>query len=150
MLTCTCVNVTWVAMPTGQVLRWHFLIMVQPSVMRGAVENPYSSAPSMAATTTSRPVTQSHRNWLGSSLPQTYFTWIEHGIFHVNQHENISHEIYMKLLKYISHLLLNARVMWKFSSDFHMGQISLYLYIVHAFCCTVKNDPFEKLLCTDT
>ncbi len=43
-------------MPTGQVSRWHTLIMMQPITTRGAVENPYSSAPSKAATTTSRPV----------------------------------------------------------------------------------------------
>ena len=44
------------AMPTGQVLRWHFRIMMQPSVISGAVEKPNSSAPSIAAITTSRPV----------------------------------------------------------------------------------------------
>ena len=43
-------------MPTGQVFRWHLRIMMQPSVMSGAVEKPNSSAPSMQATTTSRPV----------------------------------------------------------------------------------------------
>mmetsp|Transcript_41654 Transcript_41654/g.70794 ORF Transcript_41654/g.70794 Transcript_41654/m.70794 type:complete len:201 (-) Transcript_41654:3255-3857(-) len=46
---------SWVAMPTGQVLRWHLRIMMQPSAIRGAVEKPNSSAPSNAATTTSRP-----------------------------------------------------------------------------------------------
>ena len=43
-------------MPTGQVLRWQTRIMMQPMTTRGAVEKPYSSAPSSAATTTSRPV----------------------------------------------------------------------------------------------
>ena len=43
-------------MPTGQVFRWHLRIMMQPIVIRGAVEKPNSSAPSMQATTTSRPV----------------------------------------------------------------------------------------------
>ena len=33
-------------MPTGQVLRWHFRIMMQPSTISGAVAKPYSSAPS--------------------------------------------------------------------------------------------------------
>ena len=45
-----------VAMPTGQVLRWHLRIMMQPAAINGAVANPNSSAPSMAPTTTSRPV----------------------------------------------------------------------------------------------
>lgn len=47
---------TCVAMPTGQVLVWHLRIMMQPSVMRGAVAKPNSSAPSSAATVMSRPV----------------------------------------------------------------------------------------------
>lgn len=42
-------------MPTGHVLRWHFLIIVHPMAIRGAVLKPNSSAPSMAAITTSRP-----------------------------------------------------------------------------------------------
>ena len=45
-----------VAMPTGQVLRWQTRIITQPSVTSGAVAKPNSSAPSSAATTTSRPV----------------------------------------------------------------------------------------------
>ena len=45
-----------VATPTGQVLRWHLRIMMQPAAISGAVEKPYSSAPSRAAITTSRPV----------------------------------------------------------------------------------------------
>ena len=45
-----------VAMPTGQVFRWHLRIMMQPIDTSGAVENPNSSAPSSAAITTSRPV----------------------------------------------------------------------------------------------
>ena len=44
------------ATPTGQVLRWHLRIMMQPSVTSGAVAKPNSSAPSIAAITTSRPV----------------------------------------------------------------------------------------------
>jgi hypothetical protein len=47
-------------MPTGQVLRWHFLIMVQPSTMSGAVLKPNSSAPSNAPTTTSLPTHNKH------------------------------------------------------------------------------------------
>jgi hypothetical protein len=45
-----------VAMPTGQVFRWHLRIMMQPMVTSGAVAKPNSSAPSSAAITTSRPV----------------------------------------------------------------------------------------------
>ena len=46
----------WVAMPTGQLSRWHERTMRQPSARRSDVPNAYSSAPSSAATTTSRPV----------------------------------------------------------------------------------------------
>ena len=46
---------TCVAMPTGQVLRWHFLIIVQPRTISGAVEKPNSSPPSRAPITISRP-----------------------------------------------------------------------------------------------
>mmetsp|Transcript_15753 Transcript_15753/g.50787 ORF Transcript_15753/g.50787 Transcript_15753/m.50787 type:complete len:292 (+) Transcript_15753:1056-1931(+) len=45
-----------VAMPTGQVLRWHLRIMMQPSAISGVVAKPNSSAPSSAAIVTSRPV----------------------------------------------------------------------------------------------
>ncbi len=45
-----------VAMPTGQVFRWHLRIMMQPMATSGAVEKPNSSAPSSAAMVTSRPV----------------------------------------------------------------------------------------------
>ena len=45
-----------VATPTGQVLRWHLRIMMQPAAISGAVAKPNSSAPSSAPTTTSRPV----------------------------------------------------------------------------------------------
>src|SRR5258707_1222246 len=47
---------SWVATPTGQVLRWHLRIMMQPEAISGAVAKPYSSAPRSAATATSRPV----------------------------------------------------------------------------------------------
>lgn len=43
------------ATPTGQVLRWHLRIIVQPKTIKGAVLNPISSAPNKAATTTSKP-----------------------------------------------------------------------------------------------
>ena len=43
-------------MPTGQVFRWQTRIITQPVATSGAVEKPTSSAPSSAATTTSRPV----------------------------------------------------------------------------------------------
>ncbi len=46
----------WVATPTGQVSRWQTRIITQPATTSGAVANPNSSAPSRAATTTSRPV----------------------------------------------------------------------------------------------
>jgi hypothetical protein len=45
-----------VAMPTGQVFRWHLRIMMQPMAISGMVAKPNSSAPSSAAMTTSRPV----------------------------------------------------------------------------------------------
>ena len=45
-----------VAIPTGQVFRWHLRIMMQPIATSGAVEKPNSSAPSSAAIVTSRPV----------------------------------------------------------------------------------------------
>ena len=45
-----------VATPTGQVLRWHLRIMMQPRLMSGMVAKPNSSAPSSAAMATSRPV----------------------------------------------------------------------------------------------
>jgi len=41
-----------VATPTGQVLRWHLRIMMQPAAIKGAVANPNSSAPSNAPITT--------------------------------------------------------------------------------------------------
>ena len=47
---------SWVAMPAGQVSRLHARIMQQPRVTRGAVAKPNSSAPSIQATATSRPV----------------------------------------------------------------------------------------------
>ncbi len=40
----------------GQVSRWQTRIMMQPLTTSGAVAKPYSSAPSSAAITTSRPV----------------------------------------------------------------------------------------------
>jgi hypothetical protein len=49
-------DVSCVAMPTGQVLRWHLRIIIQPMVMSGAVEKPNSSAPSKTPIATSRPV----------------------------------------------------------------------------------------------
>ena len=45
-----------VATPNGQVSRLHTLIIAQPSVISGAVAKPNSSAPRIAAITTSRPV----------------------------------------------------------------------------------------------
>ena len=54
---------SWVAMPTGQVFRWHLRIMMQPDATRGAVEKPNSSAPSRAPMTTSRPVRNPPSTW---------------------------------------------------------------------------------------
>ena len=45
-----------VAIPTGQVFKWHFLIIIQPEETNGAVAKPNSSAPSKQAIATSRPV----------------------------------------------------------------------------------------------
>ena len=45
-----------VAIPTGQVSRLQTLIMTQPIVTSGAVAKPNSSAPSMQAMATSRPL----------------------------------------------------------------------------------------------
>ncbi len=42
--------------PTGQVLEWHWRTMMQPMATSDAVPMPNSSAPSIAAITTSRPV----------------------------------------------------------------------------------------------
>ena len=47
---------SWVAIPAGQVPRLHTRIMQQPMVTRGAVAKPNSSAPSMQAMATSRPL----------------------------------------------------------------------------------------------
>ncbi len=64
-----------VATPTGQVLRWHLRIMMQPMAMRAPVAMPHSSAPSRVAMATSRPVrsrpsvwsTTRSRRWLRMS-----------------------------------------------------------------------------------
>ena len=45
-----------VATPTGHVSRLHTLIITQPIVTSGAVANPNSSAPSIAAIATSLPL----------------------------------------------------------------------------------------------
>ncbi len=47
---------SWLAIPTGQVFRWQTRIITQPAAISGAVENANSSAPSSAATSTSRGV----------------------------------------------------------------------------------------------
>ena len=46
----------WVQTPTGQVLEWHCRTMMQPMATSDAVPMPNSSAPRIAAITTSRPV----------------------------------------------------------------------------------------------
>ena len=84
---------SWVQMPTGQVLEWHCRTMMQPIATSDAVPMPNSSAPSMAAITTSRPVLRppsvrsltvlrsrfSVSTWCASARPSsqgrpTYFT----------------------------------------------------------------------------
>ena len=62
----------WVATPTGQVSRLHTRIITHPIVTSGAVAKPYSSAPSNAATITSRPVI---------SLPSVSITTFERSPF---------------------------------------------------------------------
>ena len=47
---------SWVQTPTGQVLEWHCLTMMQPIATKAVVATPYSSAPIIAAMTTSLPV----------------------------------------------------------------------------------------------
>ena len=59
-----------VATPTGQVLRWHLRIMMQPAAISGAVEKPNSSAPSSAAITTSRPVRKPPSTWTRDAAAQ--------------------------------------------------------------------------------
>jgi len=53
---CDAIDERPIAILSGNVFRWHFRIMMHPSTMSGAVAKPNSSAPSIAATTTSRPV----------------------------------------------------------------------------------------------
>ena len=42
--------------PTGQVFEWHCLTIIHPIATRAVVATPYSSAPIIAAITTSLPV----------------------------------------------------------------------------------------------
>ena len=68
-----------VAMPTGQVPRWHFRIRMQPSETRAEVPKPNRSAPSMAPITTSRPVRiwPSHCTRMRSRRPfNTSVCWV--------------------------------------------------------------------------
>ena len=65
---------SWVAMPTGQVLRWHLRIMMQPMAMSGVVEKPNSSAPSRAAMATSRPVWSLPSVWTRMRLRRSLIT----------------------------------------------------------------------------
>ena len=69
----------WVATPTGQVSRWQTRIMMQPDTTSGAVAKPYSSAPSRAATITSRAVRMppSHCTVMRSRSPlSTSVCWV--------------------------------------------------------------------------
>ena len=65
---------SWVATPTGQVLRWHLRIMMQPAAISGAVAKPNSSAPSIAPTTTSRPVRMPPSTWTAMRLRRRFAT----------------------------------------------------------------------------
>ena len=47
---------SWVHTPTGQVFEWHCLTIIQPIATNAVVATPYSSAPIIAAITTSLPV----------------------------------------------------------------------------------------------
>ena len=47
---------SWVATPTEQVFRWHFLSIIHPITINPAVAIPHSSAPNKVAIATSRPV----------------------------------------------------------------------------------------------
>ena len=49
-------SLSCVAIPAGQVPRWHLRISRQPSETKAAVPNPNRSAPKSAPITTSRPV----------------------------------------------------------------------------------------------
>ena len=52
-----------VAIPTGQVFRWHFLIIIHPEAINGAVAKPNSSAPNKAPIITSLPVLNPPSTW---------------------------------------------------------------------------------------
>ena len=56
-------SLSWVAIPTGQVFKWHFLIIIQPDAIKDAVAIPNSSAPSIAAIATSLPVLMPPSVW---------------------------------------------------------------------------------------
>ena len=47
---------SWVQTPTGHVFEWHCLTIIHPIATKAVVATPYSSAPIMAAITTSLPV----------------------------------------------------------------------------------------------
>ncbi|OPZ01346.1 MAG: hypothetical protein BWZ09_02736 [Alphaproteobacteria bacterium ADurb.BinA305] len=74
--------------PTGQVFMWHWRTMMQPIATSAAVPRPYSSAPSSAAITTSRPVLRppSVRSLMRSRRRLSASTWctsarpISHGM----------------------------------------------------------------------
>jgi len=64
-----------VAIPTGQVFKLQTLIMTQPRAISGVVANPNSSAPNMAAITTSLP---------DKSLPSVSKTTLSLNLFKIN------------------------------------------------------------------
>lgn len=65
------------ATPTGQLLVWHTRAMMQPVAIIATVPKPYSSAPSAAITSTSRPVRMppSHRRATRSRRPLVVRIW---------------------------------------------------------------------------
>ena len=86
---------SWVHTPTGQVFEWHCLTIIHPMATKAVVATPYSSAPIIAAITTSLPVLIppsvlrvtlclklfNVRTWLASVSPishgiPTYFTLV--------------------------------------------------------------------------
>ena len=79
---------SWLQMPTGQVLLWHWRTMMQPIATSPRVPMPYSSAPRIAAMTMSRPVFSppSVRSLTRWRRPLSVSTWltsdspISHGV----------------------------------------------------------------------
>ena len=71
-------------MPTGQVSRWQTRIITQPETTSGAVAKPNSSAPSSAATITSRPGLHLAVDLDGDAVPEAV---AEQGLLGLGQPE---------------------------------------------------------------